>query len=53
LKGKPVNEETKAEALRLILKEATPLSLVGASALVRRHTIEAMFEALVERISRN
>lgn len=45
---KGVNRETVREALRLILKASTPLSLIDASAFVRRKMIEAMFTDLIE-----
>lgn len=49
--GKDVNHETVREALRLLLKEAAPLSLIGASAFVRRKMIEVMFADLIEMIA--
>ncbi len=42
---------TTSEAGRLLSKESTPLSMVGASALVRGKTIEAMFADLVDTIT--
>jgi 4-hydroxybenzoyl-CoA reductase subunit beta len=51
LKGKDLNNETTKEAAGLILKEATPLSLIGASAMLRRAVIEAMFFDLSEIIT--
>ncbi|MFH1123842.1 MAG: hypothetical protein V1758_09320, partial [Pseudomonadota bacterium] len=48
--GKPLNAETIEESLRLILEESTPLSLVGASAFLRRRMIGAMFRDLVESL---
>ncbi len=51
LKGKDLDDETVADALRLVLKEASPLSLIGASAFVRRKTIQAMFVDLIGQLS--
>lgn len=48
LAGRPINEETVEGSLRLILEEATPLSLVGASAFLRRTMIRAMFRDLLD-----
>lgn len=48
LKGKVINQEIINEAVGFLLKETTPLSLVGTSAFVRRKAIEAMFTDLVE-----
>jgi len=48
---KDINDETMKEALRLILKEAIPLSPIGAPVSVRRRMIGAMFEDLVEMIT--
>lgn len=49
--GKQMNEETTAEAVHLLLKEASPLSVIGASAFLRRRTIEAMFVDLIDKIT--
>ena len=38
------------EAVRILLKETTPLSSIGTSVQVRRRTIEAMFTDLIEAI---
>ena len=51
LKGKTISHLTLREAVRLLLKESTPLSMVGASALVRGNTIEAMFLDLIDMIT--
>ena len=47
--GKRLDREVIAEALRLILKEARPISPIGASTLLRRKMIEAMFVDLIEK----
>jgi 4-hydroxybenzoyl-CoA reductase subunit beta len=49
--GKGLNDETIKEALRLLIKGATPLSLIGASAFVRRNMIGVMFADLIETIT--
>lgn len=51
--GKKINEEVLTEALRLLLKEATPLSLIGTSAFIRRKMIEAMFADLLKMLTRD
>jgi 4-hydroxybenzoyl-CoA reductase subunit beta len=51
LMGKAVNHETMREAVHLLLKQTTPLSLIGVSAFVRRKMIEAMFVDLIEMIA--
>lgn len=51
LKGKEINNEAGKEAVSFILKEATPLSLIGASAMLRRTIIEVMFLDLIDMIS--
>ena len=51
LKGKTISHPTVREAVRLLLKESTPLSMVGVSALVRGHTIEAVFVDLIDMIT--
>jgi CO/xanthine dehydrogenase FAD-binding subunit len=48
--GNPANGQTTREALGLLLKEAAPLSLIGASVYLRRRMIEAMFTDLAEMI---
>lgn len=48
--GKVLTDETVKEAVQLLLKETTPLSLIGASAFVRRNIIEVMFMDLIEKI---
>jgi 4-hydroxybenzoyl-CoA reductase subunit beta len=48
--GKEINHKTIKESLYLLLKEITPLSLIGASALVRRNMIAAMFTDLFRMI---
>jgi len=47
LKGKKVNPETVEHAAETALKEIKPLSLIGASAFLRRNIIRAMFEDLM------
>ena len=51
LNGKTISRATVREAVRLLLKESTPLSMVGASALVRGNTIEAIFVDLIDIIT--
>ncbi|MBU2499445.1 MAG: FAD binding domain-containing protein [Proteobacteria bacterium] len=48
--GKDPKAETIEKCLRFILEEATPLSLVGASAFLRRRMIGTMFRDLVESL---
>jgi len=52
LKGKRIDEATVKQTAETALKEIKPLSLVGASAFLRRHVIRAMFEDAFERILR-
>ena len=47
LKGKEIGHEAVAHAAETALKEIKPLSLIGASAFLRRHVIRAMFEDLI------
>ncbi len=49
--GKRMNERTIREAVQVLLKEASPLSLIGSSAFLRRGMIEAMFTDLMEEAS--
>jgi len=49
LAGLKVNEETIREAVHLLLKEAVPLSLIGASPFVRKKAIEVMFTDLIDK----
>jgi len=49
--GKAISHLTLRETVHLLLKESTPLSMVGASALVRGNTIEAMFVDLFDMIT--
>jgi CO/xanthine dehydrogenase FAD-binding subunit len=48
--GKKINDKTLDEAIRVLLKETVPLSLVGSSAFLRRKMIEAMFTDLIESV---
>ena len=48
--GKHIDGETINEAARVLLGEIKPLSSIGASIQVRRRTIDAMFNDLVEAI---
>jgi len=50
LRGKTLSDPTLRGAVRLLLKESMPLSVIGASALVRSNTIEAIFIDLMEMI---
>jgi len=50
LKGKKISDETAANAAETALKEIKPLSLIGASAFLRRNVIRAMFEDTFERL---
>jgi 4-hydroxybenzoyl-CoA reductase subunit beta len=47
LKGKKIEDETVSQAAETALKEIKPLSLIGASAFLRRNVIRAMFEDLM------
>jgi 4-hydroxybenzoyl-CoA reductase subunit beta len=47
LKGKKIEDETVNQAAETALKEIKPLSLIGASAFLRRNVIRAMFEDLM------
>ena len=47
LKRRPINEGRINEALELILQEASPISLIGATASYRRAVIGAMFVELM------
>ncbi|MDP2645472.1 MAG: FAD binding domain-containing protein [Desulfobacterales bacterium] len=51
LAGKELTDQTIKEAVRLMLKEAAPLSLIGASAFVRRRLISVMFTDLIETLA--
>lgn len=46
-----IDKQTIGEAIGLVLEDIGPLSLIGASALVRRKMIGAMFEDLVEALT--
>jgi 4-hydroxybenzoyl-CoA reductase subunit beta len=48
--GKSIDDATIGEAARILLKETTPLSSIGASVQVRRRMIEAMFTDLIETL---
>ena len=48
-----IDRKTIGRAFGLILEDIGPLSLIGASPLVRRKTIEAMFAELVEELTPN
>ncbi len=50
LLGKDFDDQIIGDASSLLLKEGTPLSAIGASVLVRRHAIQAMFSDLVDSI---
>jgi len=50
LKGKEVNPETVERAAETALKEIKPLSLIGASAFLRRNIIRAMFQDVTEKL---
>jgi 4-hydroxybenzoyl-CoA reductase subunit beta len=51
LKGKKVNPETVEHAAETALKEVKPLSLIGASAFLRRNVIRAMFADVMALMS--
>jgi len=51
LTGKRISDGTIKEAVQVLLKEASPLSLIGSSAFLRRGMIEAMFADLMEEAS--
>jgi 4-hydroxybenzoyl-CoA reductase subunit beta len=51
LKGKEIGDETVAHAAESAIKEIKPLSLIGASAFLRRYIIRAMFEDVMALIS--
>lgn len=48
--GKGINGKTIEGAVRVLLKEASPLSLIGSSAFMRRRMIEVMFADLIESV---
>jgi 4-hydroxybenzoyl-CoA reductase subunit beta len=50
LKGKKIEDETVSQAGEIALKAIKPLSLIGASAFLRRNVIRAMFEDTFERL---
>jgi 4-hydroxybenzoyl-CoA reductase subunit beta len=50
LVGKKINDKTLDEAIRILMKETSPLSLVGSSAFLRRRMIEVMFTDLIESV---
>ena len=52
LKGKRISDETVAHAAESAIKEIKPLSLIGASAFLRRNVIRAMFEDTLESLLR-
>jgi xanthine dehydrogenase YagS FAD-binding subunit len=47
LKGKKIADGTVAHAAESAIKKIKPLSLIGASAFLRRNVIRAMFEDLI------
>jgi 4-hydroxybenzoyl-CoA reductase subunit beta len=51
LKGKEISDETVAYTAETALKEIKPLSLIGASAFLRRNVLRAMFQDVTERLS--
>jgi 4-hydroxybenzoyl-CoA reductase subunit beta len=51
LKGKKIDDETVSRTAETALKAIKPLSLIGASAFLRRNIIRAMFEDLMASIS--
>ena len=51
--GKDINYETIDAAVKLILKESTPLSSIGTPVAVRRKMIAAIFEDLLYRLDPN
>jgi 4-hydroxybenzoyl-CoA reductase subunit beta len=51
LKGKKIDDETVSQTAEIALKSIKPLSLIGASAFLRRNVIRAMFEDLMGFIS--
>ncbi len=53
LKGKKIEDETVSQAAETALKEIKPLSLIGASAFLRRNVIRAMFEDTFEGLLRD
>jgi 4-hydroxybenzoyl-CoA reductase subunit beta len=50
LKGKKIEDETVSRAAETALQDIKPLSLIGASAFLRRNVIRAMFEDTFERL---
>jgi 4-hydroxybenzoyl-CoA reductase subunit beta len=50
LKGEKVNPETVGHAAETALKEIKPLSLIGASAFLRRNMVQVMFQDVREKI---
>lgn len=48
--GKRISDKTLNEAIRVIVEETSPLSLVGSSAFMRRKMIEVMFTDLIESV---
>jgi 4-hydroxybenzoyl-CoA reductase subunit beta len=50
LKGKRIDEATVKRVAEAALKEIKPLSLIGASAFLRRHVIRAMFQDVTEKL---
>jgi 4-hydroxybenzoyl-CoA reductase subunit beta len=52
LKGKRISDETVAHAAESAIKEIKPLSLIGASAFLRRNVIRAIFEDTLESLLR-
>jgi len=46
--GKSINGKTMNEAIRLLLKETTPLSGIGPPVFLKRKMIAAMFSDLME-----
>jgi CO/xanthine dehydrogenase FAD-binding subunit len=49
--GKNINNDTIDAAVKLILKEITPLSSIGTTVAVRRKMIAAIFEDLLFRLN--
>ncbi|MBW1800995.1 MAG: FAD binding domain-containing protein, partial [Deltaproteobacteria bacterium] len=48
--GKIINDGTVNASLKMVLKDLTPISLVGASASHRRNIIAAMYEDLIAKM---
>ncbi len=52
LVGRSMSSETLKEALQLLWRETTPLSMIGSSAFYRRKIIEVFFIDLIKKISK-